>query len=61
MLKTHIEKAQSPFLWALLILDTVWDELKNILSFGAISRQQRNLPIGQSEFWKRLSTAHSAP
>jgi len=49
MSKTYFEERQNPFLWVRLILDTVWDELKNILSLGVRLRRQRDLAIAPGE------------
>src|ERR1044072_3024989 len=49
MNNTYHEKPHGAFLWAMLILDTIWDELKNILSLGARLRRQRELPIAPGE------------
>src|SRR5256885_2381177 len=49
MLKAYLEKRQNLFLWTMLVLDTVWDELKNVLSLGVRLRRQRELPISPGE------------
>jgi len=49
MNKTYFEEPHGAFLWAMLILDTLWDELKNVLSLGARLRRQRELPIAPGE------------
>lgn len=49
MSQTYYEKPRGAFLWARLILDTLWDELKNILSLGVWLRRQRELRIAPGE------------
>ncbi|HEY8203579.1 MAG TPA: S8/S53 family peptidase, partial [Pyrinomonadaceae bacterium] len=49
MLKADLEEPQNLFLRIMLILDTVWDELKNVLSLGVRVRRQRQLRISPGE------------